>query len=296
MLEYIQREQLTELIISTPGPVGLIALLAGKLLGIRCVGIYHTDFPQYVRILTDDSFLETLTWTFMHWFYSQLDLLFVNSGHYRDCWVERGIPKEKIAILPRGLDTELFHPRKRDRSYWVRYGNFDGKTILVYVGRISKEKDLDVIAAALRKLEKEALPVQMVFVGDGPYTKELRAALPGACFTGALGGLELATAYASGDVFLFPSTTDTYGNVVVEAQASGLPTVVSDTGGPKELVENGLTGFVTRSLDVDDFTAAVRSLVTDAALRSRMGEAARARVQDRDWSMAFQKFWACSPE
>jgi glycosyltransferase involved in cell wall biosynthesis len=296
MLDYIQQENFTELIVSTPGPVGITALLAGKLLGIRTVGIYHTDFPQYVRILTDDSFLETLTWRFMHWFYSQHSLLFVNSGHYRDCWIDRGIAPEKIAILPRGLDTDLFHPMRRDRAFWKKYGSWEGKTILLYVGRISKEKDLDVIVGAFRRSTPHQFPVQLVFVGDGPYVGELRQALPEACFTGSLSGAELATAYASADLFLFPSTTDTYGNVVVEAHASGLPTIVSDTGGPRELVEHNVNGLITKGLDVEDFARAVCRLVEDAPLRKQLGENARASVRDRDWSLAFRKFWALSPE
>ena len=296
MLDYIQREQFTELIISTPGPVGLTALLAARLLGLRASGIYHTDFPQYVRILTDDNFLETLTWKYMHGFYSQLDLLYVNSADYRRAWIDRGIAAEKIAILPRGLDIDHFHPQRRDPEFWHRFGRWKDKVVLLYVGRISKEKDLDVIAAALHALHKEKLPVQMVFVGDGPYLKDLKKALPNACFTGALYGLDLATAYASADVFLFPSTTDTYGNVVVEAQAAGVPTVVSDTGGPKELVQEGVNGYVTRSLDVEDFTRAVRTLVADAPLRRQLGAQARQSVQNRDWSRAFQAFWALSPQ
>jgi len=295
MLDYIQREQFTELIISTPGPVGLTALMAAKLLGIRTTGIYHTDFPQYVRILTDDNFLETLTWKYMHGFYSQLDLLYVNSADYRRAWIDRGVKADKIAILPRGLDIELFHPKRRNRAFWHAYGQWEDKVVLLYVGRVSKEKDLDVIAAACRRLDEERLPVQMVFVGDGPYLKELAQTLPGACFTGALYGLDLATAYASADVFLFPSTTDTYGNVVVEAHASGLPTVVSDTGGPKELVQNGVNGTVTRSLDVEDFTRAVRALVQDAPLRQKLGAQARQGVQNRDWALAFRAFWELSP-
>ncbi len=296
MLDYIHREQFTELIISTPGPVGIVALLAGKLLGIRTVGIYHTDFPQYVRILTDDSFLETLTWKFMHWFYSQTDLVFVNSDHYRNCWIDRGIQPEKIAILPRGLDTELFHPSRRDPDFWKRYGDWKENPVLLYVGRISKEKDLDIVTACWRKLQKSKHAAQLVFVGDGPYVKELRQALPQACFTGLLCGVELATAYASADIFLFPSTTDTYGNVVAEAHASGLPTIVSDTGGPKELVQNQINGLVTKSLDAEDFTRAVRTLLEDAPKREAMGRCARAGVKDRDWASAFSKFWSHSPE
>ena len=296
MLDYIQREQFTELIVSTPGPVGLTALLAAKLLGLRAIGIYHTDFPQYVRILTEDSFLETLTWKYMHGFYSELDLLYVNSADYRRAWIDRGIAPDKIAILPRGLDIDHFHPQRRSPEFWNRFGRWKHKVILLYVGRISKEKDLDVIAASLRHLEKEKLPVQMVFVGDGPYLKELSRTLKSACFTGALYGLDLASAYASADVFLFPSTTDTYGNVVVEAHASGLPTVVSDTGGPKELVQEGVNGYVTRSLDVEDFTRAVRKLVEDAPLRKTLGEQARQSVQNRDWALAFRAFWGLSPQ
>ncbi|MCX6968068.1 MAG: glycosyltransferase, partial [Verrucomicrobia bacterium] len=308
MLDYIQREQFTELIVSTPGPVGLTALLAARLLGLRAIGIYHTDFPQYVRILTDDSFLETLTWKYMHGFYSQLDLLYVNSADYRRAWIDRGIAPGKIAILPRGLDTDLFHPDRRDPEFWNRFGASVGKVALLYVGRISKEKDLDVIAAALRRLEKdviaaalrrlenEKLPVQMFFVGDGPYLKELSRSLKNACFTGALYGVDLATAYASADVFLFPSTTDTYGNVVVEAHAAGVPTVVSDTGGPKELVQDGVNGYITRSLDVEEFTGAVRKMVTDAPLRQKLGVQARESVKNRDWALAFRAFWELSPQ
>ncbi len=296
MIDFIQREQFTELIISTPGPIGITALMAAKLLGLRTVGIYHTDFPQYVRILTDDGFLETLTWKFMHGFYSQLDLLYVNSEDYRDRWVARGIPEEKIAILPRGLDTELFHPSRREEAFWQKRGLAGEGPVLLYVGRISKEKDLGMIVSAQRRLEKAGTPARLAFVGDGPYLRELRACLPGACFTGALSGTELAAAYASADLFLFPSTTDTYGNVVVEAHASGIPTIVSDSGGPKGLVEHGVTGLITRSLDVGAFTAAIERLVADAPLRRQMGTHARRAVENRDWSAAFQKFWALSAE
>ena len=126
------------------------------MLGLRTSGIYHTDFPQYVGILTDDRSLETLTWDYMHWFYSQMDLVYVNSEHYRRCWIERGIPAEKIKIFPRGLDTSSSIPRGGRRDFWKRHGMEDGQAVLLYVGRISKEKDLDILAAAYRKLKDEA--------------------------------------------------------------------------------------------------------------------------------------------
>jgi glycosyltransferase involved in cell wall biosynthesis len=288
MIEFVQREGFTELIISTPGPIGITALLAAKLLGLRASGIYHTDFPQYIRILTDDSFLETLTWSYMKWFYDALDLIYVNSEGYRTAWIERGIAPEKLCILPRGLDTALFHPSKRDPAFWQKRGVLSESTVLLYVGRLSKEKDLDVIVQAWPKLKKPG--VALAFVGEGPYRAELQRLLPDAVFTGVLAGRDLATAYASADVFLFPSTTDTFGNVIVEAHAAGLPCVVSDQGGPKDLIEPGKTGLITRALDSEDFASAAGKLI-DPAVRAPMRIAARAAVEARDWTEAGRQFW-----
>jgi glycosyltransferase involved in cell wall biosynthesis len=294
MLDYIQRERFTEIIISTPGPIGLTALLAAKMLNLQTSGIYHTDFPQYIRILTEDSFLESVTWRYMHWFYGQLDTIFVNSEEYRQSWIKRGLDPAKLKIFPRGLDTELFTPARRDSAFWEKFGPANGEVRLLYVGRISKEKDLDVLAKAYRHLRDEGLSVQLLIVGHGPYSDTLSETLPDAIFTGYLKGKELAVAYASADVFAFPSTTDTFGNVIIEAQASGMPVVVSDSGGPKELVEDETNGLITKSHDVEDFTRALRSLIVDPALRKRMGDHARQSVIDRSWPAAFRKFWAAT--
>ncbi len=294
IIDYVARENFGEVIISTPGPVGLVALAAAKVLGLPSAGIYHTDFPQYVRILTDDSFMETLTWNYMHWFYSQLDVLWVNSEDYRKMWVKRGIAPERIRILPRGLDVQMFHPSRRDREFWRARGLRDGEIAMLYVGRISKEKNLDLIVAATRQLAEWQLPVRPVFVGDGPYRAEMTRLLPDAIFTGYLQGVELATAYASADFFAFPSTTDTFGNVVLEAHASALPVIVSDVGGPRDLVTDGVDGYVTRALDVDALAGRIRDLATDLDHCRALGEAGRKKVETRDWREAFEKFWNAS--
>jgi len=291
ILDYIQRERFTEIIISTPGPIGLTALLAAKMLNLQTSGIYHTDFPQYIRILTEDSFLESVAWNYMHWFYGQLDTVFVNSEEYREGWIKRGLDPTKLKIFPRGLDTEFFRPARRDPIFFEKFGAPNGQVRLLYVGRVSREKDLDVLANAYRRLREEKLPVQLYLVGDGPYSQALSKNLPEACFTGYLRGEQLAAAYASADIFVFPSTTDTFGNVIIEAQASGVPVVVSDSGGPKELVEDNANGLVTKSHDVEDFTRAIRTLVCDPVLRRCMGERARESVVNRTWPSAFRKFW-----
>ncbi len=294
MLDYIQREQFSEIIISTPGPIGLTALLAAKMLNLQTSGIYHTDFPQYIRILTEDSFLESVAWSYMHWFYGQLDTVFVNSEEYRQGWIKRGFDPAKLKIFPRGLDTSLFNPKRRDPEFWQKFGSGNGEVRLLYVGRISREKDLDVLVGAYRKLREEKLPVKLYVVGHGPYSEALAQLLPDAFFTGYLSGKELAAAYASADIFVFPSTTDTFGNVIIEAQACGVPVIVSDSGGPKELVEDNETGLVTKSHDVDDLTRAIRTLVADPALRQRLGNQARDGLVNRTWPSAFRKFWAAT--
>ncbi len=304
VLDYIQREQFTEIIISTPGPMGLTGLLAADMLNLRKTAIYHTDFPEYIRILTEDRFLESLGWRYMQWLYGQQDTVFVNSEQYRQSWIDRGIDPEKLKLLPRGLDTELFSPARRDPTFWQKYAkkksairNPKSEIVrLLYVGRLSKEKDLDVLAAAYTKLRDEKLPVKLVLVGHGPYTATLEETLPDAIFTGYLAGNQLAIAYASADLFAFPSTTDTFGNVVLEAQASGLAAVVSDLGGPKELVEDGVDGIVTKAKDADDFARGIRTLVQDAELRKQMGARARDKVISRSWPNAFRKFWATTAD
>lgn len=294
MLDYVQRERFTEIIISTPGPVGLTGLLAAKMLNLQTSGIYHTDFPQYIRILTEDSFLESMAWRYMHWFYGQLDTVFVNSEEYRQSWIKRGFDPAKLKILPRGLDTELFHPARRDPTFFEKFGVTNGEVRLLYVGRISREKDLDLLAAAYRRLRNEGLPIELFVVGHGPYSEAFAKSLPEAHFTGYLAGEELASAYASADIFVFPSTTDTFGNVILEAQACGVPVVISDSGGPKELVQDKANGLITKSHDVDDLVSAIRVLATNSAMRQRMGEFARSSVIDRSWPSAFKKFWAAT--
>jgi glycosyltransferase involved in cell wall biosynthesis len=176
--------------------------------------------------------------------------------------------------------------------------------VLLYVGRISKEKDLDVIVKTWSRLKEDSRLGEMAdwksklekcrlaFVGDGPFLPELRTFLPDAIFTGYLAGLELARAYASSDIFLFPSTTDTFGNVIIESLASGLPCVVSDQGGPKDLIQDCVTGLVTHALDVADFTDSTARLISDPKLRHAMSVEAHRSVQDRDWAEAGQRFWS----
>jgi glycosyltransferase involved in cell wall biosynthesis len=289
MLDYVQRERFTELIISTPGPIGLCALGCAKLLGLRTSGIYHTDFPQYARFLSDDAFMESMVWNYMQWFYGQTDLVYVNSEFYRRRWIDRGIAPDKLRIFPRGLDTELFNPSMREEKFWLKRGAKG--PVLIYVGRISKEKDLNLLAEVMPALRKKAGTFTLVIVGEGPYRAELEKLLPDAIFTGILSGRELGVAYASADLFVFPSTTDTFGNVVVEAMAAGLPVAVSDVGGPRELVKTSLMGRVLPARDVPAWVNGLAQMLAKPPSREERLNLSRLAGSERRWDSAFAKLW-----
>ncbi len=292
IVEYCWREKFTDIVISTPGPMGLAGIITAKLLGLKASGIYHTDFPQYVRILTHDEKMGSLTWKYMEWFYGMLDLIYVPSEAYRLMLLDHGFPSEKLKMMSRGIDCDTFSPQKRDPRFWEMFGS-NGQVKFLYAGRISREKDLDILVDAYLRLHKDHPQTLLSFVGDGPYLADLKKQIPrgSAIYTGFLSGEALARAYASADVFVFPSSTDTFGNVVLEAQASGLPAIVSDQGGPRELIKHGETGFVTRAKDTDALFEAMHRLVIDSSLRQQMSEAARQHMMKRSWKKAFEDFW-----
>ena len=293
ILHYCEKEQFTRFIISTPGPVGFLALWVSKILGIPTSAIFHTDLPSYVGRLTNDRGLEALTWTLIRFFYGKMDRVYVLSEAYRDRLLENGLVHNDIRIFPKGTDLTLFHPRNRNPSIWKNW-DLNGRTKILYVGRISKEKDLDILHESFKRIRARASDVELVLVGDGPYLTQLKqemADIPGVLFTGFVEGDELAALYASADIFAFPSTTDTYGSVVLESLASGLPVIVSDKGGPQEVIVDGETGVITRARDVDSFTSALWRLIENEPLRTKMGRQGRHRVAQKSWKNAFQEFW-----
>jgi glycosyltransferase involved in cell wall biosynthesis len=284
MLKFIQEEGFDRMQISTPGSVGLAGLLAAKVLQLETSSTYHTSFPEYVESYTQDISLEALTWKCMVLFYHSVDEVVVPSAYIAKLLHARGLRKKKLLVLDRWVDLERFHPRHRVAGFWERFGLRDAekRVLFIYLGRVSLEKNLDLLADAYRRLVGEDPRAHLIFVGDGPYLEALRqrlADLP-VTFTGALEGHELAQAIASADAKLFPSTTDTWGNAPLEAQASGLPVVVSDCGGPQELMQHGRTGLRIPGRDVEALYEAMVALMDDG-LRREMGLAAREFVEAR---------------
>ncbi len=292
MLDYCHQQGFNHIHTATPGPIGLAALAIAQFLKIPISGTYHTEIPQYVQILTGSGFMEELAWKFVLWYYDQLDLIYAPSKSTRDELVSKGINPEKIQIYPRGIDIQRFDPSKRN-GFFKRWDCAEHTIKLLYVGRVSKEKNLHLLAQAYRQLLEHASSALLTIVGDGPYLEEMMqttADLP-CLYTGRLEGDDLADAYASSDIFIFPSTTDTFGNVVLEAQASGMPVIVTDQGGPMENVIPQRTGLVVKGDCVQSLAAAMQDLISDTAKRKQMGTAARRYMEDRSFETAFEKTW-----
>jgi glycosyltransferase involved in cell wall biosynthesis len=293
ILRHCEQVRYTRFIISTPGPLGLVAMWVASILGIPCTAIYHTDLPDYVGRLTGDKTLESVAWTLVRFFYGKMDRVYVLSETSRQKLLDHGLRHDDVRIFPKGTDVALFHPGRRDPGLWKTRG-MNGSTRLLYVGRISREKDLDILCEAFKRIRRRSGEVDLVVVGDGPYLETMKKDLdgtPGVLFTGFMEGEKLAALYASADIFAFPSTTDTYGSVVLEALASGVPAVVSDKGGPREVIADGESGLVTRARDVESFTGALWRLIEDRDLRIRMGRAGRRHVAHKSWEKAFRDFW-----
>ena len=290
MMQYAYKQDFTHIHAATPGPIGLLALAIARIMKLPFYTTYHTAIPQYAHYLTDDSSVEEMTWKYILWFYDQSDIIFASSKATYDELIERGINADKIKLMPRGVDTEKFSPTNPYNGPSLPEGfNF------LFVGRVSKEKDLPVLEQAFQQLSRLRDDVNLIIVGDGPYLETMRKNMAGTSthFTGYLEGKSLQTIYNSCDAFIFPSTTDTFGNVVLEAQACGLPVVVSDLGGPKENMLSEKTGMIVKGLCQQSLYEAMLKLIEDPEGTAELGIAAREYAESRSLQKSFDQFWMC---
>ena len=272
--------------VTTPGPVGVAALYTAARLKVPLIGSFHTDLGSYLRMLSGSRRLERWLRSYMRWLYGRCARIFVPSGATGALLVEDGIDGARIGLWVRGVDTGTFSPRYRSPGLRTSWQLGRGALALAYVGRVSREKGLAMLPVIDRRLRAAGVAHRWVIVGDGPYRRELERRLDHAAFLGTLSHADVARPLASADVFVFPSCTDTAGNVVLEAQACGLPVLVSDQGGPRENMLPDESGFVCRGGQADDFTDAVLGLASNAARRRTMAGAARRYALSRCWSRA----------
>jgi glycosyltransferase involved in cell wall biosynthesis len=256
------------------------------MLGLPVIAQYHTEVAEYAARLTGLPFVRDLVTPFVGWFYQQADLCLAPSAAVEARLVALGVPESRTCRVQRGVDLALFDPARRDRA---RFGWGD-EPIALYVGRLSREKNLDALAAAWRDVHTRRPDARLVVVGDGPQPNALAG--PGVSSLGALHGEALAAAFASADVFAFPSETETFGNVVVEAAASGLPSIVARLGAAHEHVVPGVTGEIVDVNNRAAFASTILDLFTDTDRRRTMGRAAREHVRSYDLAQAVDATWS----
>ena len=285
LLDYCYKKNFSHIHAVTPGPMGLCAAAVSKILKKPLYATYHTSFPQYVKAVTNDDSLEELAWKYMVWFYNQADIVYVPSKAVEKELGSKGVEKNKLVFYPRGTDTVKFSPDKKNILTEYKYNIPTNSKKLIYAGRISKEKNLEDLILMFKKICGKRTGIHLVIAGDGPYMETMKKGLSGCpvTFTGFLDTSELASLYASSDIFVFPSTTDTFGNVVMEAQASGIPVIVTDKGGPKENLIEGKTGFIVKAGDINGFVSSVLNLLDNEELLKKMKINARKYMESRSF-------------
>lgn len=273
---------------SSPGVMVFGALAIAKMLCVPIVMSYHTHVPVYIPRYTF-SWLVTPMWLVIKFLHRAADLTLVPSAAIaKDLLAAKVTAENRIRLWNKGVDSESFNPRFRSAEMRFRLSNGEpDKPLIVHVGRLGVEKSLDFLKSVMDRLPE----ARIAFIGDGPYREDLEKLFTGmpAVFTGMLQGEELSQAYASGDVFVMPSESETLGLVVLEAMSSGIPVVAARAGGVPDIIpeeQDGKTSVLFNPGDLEDCLSKLKPLLNDTTLRETMGKAARQEMEKYDWRAA----------
>jgi glycosyltransferase involved in cell wall biosynthesis len=290
VLECIEEHRPDVIHVATPGPVGLCGLAVARLLGVPAVGSYHTELGPYALHLTRDLLVAEAIEVYVDWFYQRCATVLAPTAGVADALSSRRMPS--VGVWGRGVDTELFSPEQRDHGLRERLLD-GGDLIILSVGRLSHEKRTGVLLDAFARISRARPGARLVVVGEGPARREFERTAPvGTAFVGEARGRELAALYASADLFCFPSTTDTFGQVLLEAGASGLPVVAAAAGGALELVQHGENGLLVPPDEPGLLAAALLELAESPARRAAFGAAGLAAARARTWDAAIARIAA----
>jgi glycosyltransferase involved in cell wall biosynthesis len=281
LLDFLESNPVDLVEIETPGFLGILFVFIARVMGIPIVHNYRTDLLAYFRMLLDNRLLVGVLRRFICAFlrFGNAEVIVPSEAFVEEVH-SMGVARSKAHFLRRGVDLSRFTPARGEQTCWESLGAPPGP-VVAYLGRVSREKGLEVLAEAFERILRSHPEVVLGVIGDGPWKDEFRrrmAPTGRAIFTGELGGEDLPRALASSAIFAFPSTTDTFGNAVLEALACGVPAVVTDQGGPKEIVEDGRSGLVIPGEDPVALGQALEKLLEDPALRKRLGEGGVARA------------------
>ncbi|CAJ0786898.1 GDP-mannose-dependent alpha-mannosyltransferase [Ralstonia condita] len=275
--------------VATEGPLGWSAIRAARQLGVPVTSDFRTRFDEYGRHYAWDG-AAALVRAYLRAFHNRTDRTFVPTRELQRQL--RALAFERLSISTRGVDARQFAPHHRSEALRAQWHAADDAPVVLTVGRLAVEKNLGVALDAFDAIRHNVPGARLVMVGDGPLRRVLQQRCPEAVFAGMQQGQALAAHYASADLFLFPSLTETFGNVVVEAMASGLPVVAFDTAAAGMHVRSGENGLLVPVGDAGAFVRAATELAADAALCCRLGGAARQTAQTLDWPRVLERFEA----
>lgn len=261
-----------------PAVIGLGGLVYAQSRQIPVMASYHTDLPRYAHYYSL-GWLEVGVWAALRAIHNRCVMTLCPSRAVMSQLNQQGF--RRLRYWARGVDSGLFSPTRRSNEWRARLGAGPDSTLLLFVGRLAPEKRVHELAALLDTMPN----ITLAIVGDGPARADLERVFRGmpVVFTGYLKGEELASAYAAGDVFVFPSDSEAFGNVVLEAMASGLPVVAAAAGGVLDLVDPGRTGFLFEPGNVVELAHHIARYASNAGIRRLHGEAARARALGHTW-------------
>ena len=273
--------------IATEGPLGWSALAAANKLRLPVASDFHTNFHSYSNHY-GFGLLRRAIVAYLRKFHNKAAVTLVPTEGIRRELLGYGY--ENIEIIGRGVDTKLFHPGRRDPALRARWGVNENETVALYVGRLAAEKNLALVFRAFDAMREAHPATRLVLVGDGPERAPWQARRHDAIFCGTQVGEALAAHYASGDVFLFPSLTETWGNVTIEAMASGLAVVAYDCAAAEEIIRHGENGLKAPPEDEAAFVTQAVSLAPAPVLQRRLGSAAAARAAQLSWDAIIDSF------
>jgi glycosyltransferase involved in cell wall biosynthesis len=271
----------------TPFNIGFAGVYLAKKLNIPLVGSYHTDFDNYLQFY-DLQFLSKILWKYMSWFHRPCKKLFVPSHETLTQLDRHGFTN--LEIWSGGVDCRHFHPYYDKKTVREHYG-ISKKYLLTYVGRLAPEKDVKTLLSIAKTLPSEINEqIHWLIIGDGPERDELQKEAPeNMTFTGYLKGEQLAEYYSASDLFVFPSPTETFGMVVLEALASGTPAITANSGGVKNIIKAGVTGYLCEPGNVKEFAYAILLLLENNSLRKQLGLEGRNYALTQSWDNIFSK-------
>ncbi|GGX79541.1 glycosyl transferase [Litchfieldella qijiaojingensis] len=275
--------------IATEGPLGYSALNVARRLDIPVVSGFHTNFDHYAGDY-GMRWLKTPVLAMLRRFHNRTQATLVPTAAQAETLRSQGFGN--VHVMGRGIDSQHFTPDKRDPQLRRRWGVDEHQPVALYVGRLASEKNLDLLVDTLQAMREAQPDLVAVLVGDGPQRASLQQRLPDAIFTGFIDHDTLARHYASAELFVFPSLSETYGNVVVEAMASGLGVVAFDYAAANQWIDNERHGVTVACGDSQAFTAAAVELCQHPARYGRLGRAARARIQSQRWEHIADTFLA----